>query len=138
MSDASEHLARSPTCRGHARGPVADEPAGRIPSQSERLSRRAIVDRPERVELGAHDRSRRATRLEQRPAPRRASPLEVHRRRRRPRRDRSERDERIDRLVVSRLRRSALSVAEASAVLAEHGLDEAEVEDVDRALRARG
>jgi regulatory protein len=38
-----------------------------------------------------------------------------------------ERDARIDRLVVSRLRRSALSVAEVRAVLAEHGLDEAEV-----------
>jgi regulatory protein len=40
-----------------------------------------------------------------------------------------ERDARIDRLVVSRLRRSALSVAEVRAVLAEHGLDEAEIED---------
>ncbi|WP_159605263.1 regulatory protein RecX [Agromyces humi] len=40
-----------------------------------------------------------------------------------------ERDERIDRLVVSRLRRSALSVAEVRAVLAEHGLDEAEIEE---------
>jgi len=40
-----------------------------------------------------------------------------------------ERDERIDRLVVSRLRRSALSVAEVRSVLAEHGLDEGEIED---------
>lgn len=40
-----------------------------------------------------------------------------------------ERDERIDRLVVSRLRRSALSVAEVRAVLVEHGLDEHEVEE---------
>ena len=40
-----------------------------------------------------------------------------------------ERDARIDRLVVSRLRRSALSVAEVRAVLAEHGLDEAEIEE---------
>ena len=39
----------------------------------------------------------------------------------------AERDERIDRLVVSRLRRSALSVAEVRAVLVEHGLDEVEV-----------
>jgi regulatory protein len=41
----------------------------------------------------------------------------------------SERDARIDRLVVSRLRRSALSVAEVHAVLAEHGLDDAEIEE---------
>lgn len=40
-----------------------------------------------------------------------------------------ERDERIDRLVVSRLRRSALSVAEVRAVLAEHGLDDVEIEE---------
>jgi regulatory protein len=40
-----------------------------------------------------------------------------------------ERDERIDRLVVSRLRRSALSVAEVRAVLIEHGLDDGEVEE---------
>lgn len=40
-----------------------------------------------------------------------------------------ERDERIDRLVVSRLRRSALSVSEVRKVLAEHGLDDAELED---------
>ncbi|MFD5865752.1 regulatory protein RecX [Agromyces sp. NPDC127015] len=39
-----------------------------------------------------------------------------------------ERDERIDRLVVSRLRRSALSIAEVRSVLVEHGLDEPEVE----------
>ncbi|UOE25773.1 regulatory protein RecX [Agromyces soli] len=40
-----------------------------------------------------------------------------------------ERDERIDRIVVGRLRRSALSVAEVRAVLVEHGLDDIEVED---------
>ncbi|MBT2500460.1 RecX family transcriptional regulator [Agromyces sp. ISL-38] len=41
----------------------------------------------------------------------------------------AERDERIDRLVVSRLRRSALSIAEVRSVLIEHGLDETEVEE---------
>jgi regulatory protein len=41
----------------------------------------------------------------------------------------AERDARIDRLVISRLRRSALSVAEVRSVLAEHGLDESEVEE---------
>ncbi|MFD6055071.1 regulatory protein RecX [Agromyces sp. NPDC060279] len=40
-----------------------------------------------------------------------------------------ERDERIDRIVVGRLRRSALSVAEVRAVLVEHGLDDVEVEE---------
>jgi regulatory protein len=40
-----------------------------------------------------------------------------------------ERDERIDRIVVGRLRRSALSVSEVRAVLVEHGLDDVEVED---------
>lgn len=40
-----------------------------------------------------------------------------------------ERDERVDRLVVSRLRRSALSVAEVRTVLAEHGLDDGEIEE---------
>lgn len=41
----------------------------------------------------------------------------------------AERDARIDRLVVSRLRRSALSIAEVRAVLTEHGLDESEIEE---------
>ncbi len=40
-----------------------------------------------------------------------------------------ERDDRIDRLVVSRLRRSALSVTEVRSVLAEHGLDEHEIDE---------
>ncbi|MGR0220491.1 regulatory protein RecX [Agromyces sp. ZXT2-6] len=40
-----------------------------------------------------------------------------------------ERDERIDRLIVSRLRRSSLSVAEVRATLAEHGLDDHEIEE---------
>jgi regulatory protein len=40
-----------------------------------------------------------------------------------------ERDERIDRLIVSRLRRSSLSVAEVRSTLAEHGLDDREVEE---------
>lgn len=45
----------------------------------------------------------------------------------------AERDDRIDRLVVSRLRRSALSIAEVRAVLAEHGLDDGEIDDwIDR------
>ncbi|WP_022893431.1 regulatory protein RecX [Agromyces subbeticus] len=41
----------------------------------------------------------------------------------------AERDARVDRLVVSRLRRSALSVSEVRAVLVEHGLDDIEVEE---------
>ncbi|WP_139417411.1 regulatory protein RecX [Agromyces laixinhei] len=41
----------------------------------------------------------------------------------------AERDERVDRLVVSRLRRSALSVSEVRSVLVEHGLDDVEVEE---------
>ncbi|HEY9365182.1 MAG TPA: regulatory protein RecX [Agromyces sp.] len=41
----------------------------------------------------------------------------------------AQRDERIDRLVISRLRRSALSVSEVRAVLVEHGLDDIEVEE---------
>jgi len=41
----------------------------------------------------------------------------------------AERDDRIDRLVVSRLRRSALSIAEVRAVLAEHGLDDDEIDE---------
>ncbi|MGR0319948.1 regulatory protein RecX [Agromyces sp. ZXT2-3] len=40
-----------------------------------------------------------------------------------------ERDDRIDRLIVSRLRRSSLSVSEVRRILVEHGLDEAEVEE---------
>ncbi|WP_308799902.1 regulatory protein RecX [Agromyces silvae] len=40
-----------------------------------------------------------------------------------------ERDARIDRLVIGRLRRSSLSVAEVRDVLTEHGLDEAEVDE---------
>lgn len=41
----------------------------------------------------------------------------------------AERDDRIDRLVVSRLRRSALSIAEVRAVLVEHGLDADEIDE---------
>jgi regulatory protein len=41
----------------------------------------------------------------------------------------AERDLRVDRLVIGRLRRSSLSVAEVRGVLVEHGLDEAEVEE---------
>ncbi|MFF2370365.1 RecX family transcriptional regulator [Agromyces sp. NPDC058110] len=41
----------------------------------------------------------------------------------------AERDERIDRLVVSRLRRSALSISEVRVVLVEHGLHELEVDE---------
>jgi regulatory protein len=40
-----------------------------------------------------------------------------------------ERDERIDRLIVSRLRRSSLSIAEVRATLTEHGLDDHEAEE---------
>ncbi|WP_430646259.1 regulatory protein RecX [Agromyces sp. GXS1127] len=40
-----------------------------------------------------------------------------------------ERDDRIDRLIVSRLRRSSLSVSEVRSTLVEHGLDEGEVEE---------
>ncbi|GGI48766.1 regulatory protein [Agromyces flavus] len=40
-----------------------------------------------------------------------------------------ERDERIDRLIVSRLRRSSLSIAEVRGALVEHGLDDHEVEE---------
>jgi regulatory protein len=41
----------------------------------------------------------------------------------------AERDARIDALVVSRLRRSSLSIAEVRSVLTEHGLDEVEVDE---------
>ncbi|SFR88643.1 regulatory protein [Agromyces sp. CF514] len=41
----------------------------------------------------------------------------------------AQRDERIDRLVVSRLRRSALSISEVRGVLVEHGLHDIEVEE---------
>jgi regulatory protein len=40
-----------------------------------------------------------------------------------------ERDERIDRLIVSRLRRSSLSIGEVRSALFEHGLDDFEVEE---------
>ncbi|GAA1512967.1 regulatory protein [Agromyces terreus] len=40
-----------------------------------------------------------------------------------------ERDERIDRIIVARLRRSSLSVAEVRSALVEHGLDAAEIEE---------
>lgn len=40
-----------------------------------------------------------------------------------------ERDERIDRLIVSRLRRSSLSISEVRSALFEHGLDDSEVEE---------
>lgn len=47
-----------------------------------------------------------------------------------------ERDERIDRIIVSRLRRSSLSIAEVRAALVEHGLDDHEVEEwIERYVR---
>lgn len=47
-----------------------------------------------------------------------------------------ERDERIDRLIVSRLRRASLSIAEVRATLAEHGLDDHEIEEwIERYVR---
>ena len=134
MSDASEHLAPVsylPWARPEA--PIADEPAGVDPgAQSETAEPDEVIDpiRPDRVEGGAQraDRGgRRDWNSGQRRAERRRSRFAIVADD--PDETGPERDERIDRLVVSRLRRSALSVAEVRAVLAEHGLDEAEIEE---------
>jgi regulatory protein len=134
MSDASEHLAPVsylPWARPEA--PVADEPAGADPSaQSEASEPDEGTDstRSARVERGGQRADRGGQRDwngGQRRAERRRSRFAIVADD--PDETGPERDERIDRLVVSRLRRSALSVAEVRAVLAEHGLDEAEIEE---------
>ena len=134
MSDASEHLAPVsylPWARPEA--PVADEPVGADPgAQSEAAEPVEGTDstRPDRVEHGAQRADRGGQRDwngGQRRAERRRSRFAIVADD--PDETGPERDERIDRLVVSRLRRSALSVAEVRAVLAEHGLDEAEIEE---------
>jgi regulatory protein len=84
------------------------------------------ADGHERGERGRSDRRDRARSDDRRAASRRARFTVVDDE---PDETGPERDERIDRLVVSRLRRSALSVAEVRAVLAEHGLDDVEIEE---------
>ena len=129
MSDASEHLA--PVSYLPWATPVepvagaigvdgrrgSDPPRVPIPMTS-RAGRRA--SRGGRSRFGdPSDASRRADRRRARFAVVADDPDETG----------AERDARIDRLVVSRLRRSALSVAEVRSVLAEHGLDEVEIEE---------
>lgn len=148
MSDAAEHLApvsylpwveRSEPAvepgTASERGTPRDRDAGG--DRDERTDRDAGGDRDDRTDRGA--RGDRGSRID-RGGRREWGALSRHpagsARRGRvaivdddPDETGAERDDRIDRLVVSRLRRSALSVAEVRAVLAEHGLDEAEIEE---------
>lgn len=121
MSDeSSEHLApvsylpwakpAEETTRASPESRAEPAEAAELPSAE------APVERPQHREFGGQSRlsrrSRRAT-------------VGVDE----PNESGAERDDRIDRLVVSRLRRSALSVTEVRSVLVEHGLDEVEVEE---------
>ena len=128
MSDASEHLA--PVSYLPWATPVEPAPersastADGVPSTEgadpDDEPRRASASRGGRSRFGdPSDASRRADRRRARFAVVADDPDETG----------AERDARIDRLVVSRLRRSALSVAEVRSVLAEHGLDEVEIEE---------
>jgi regulatory protein len=135
MSDASEHLAPVSYLPWAKPGDVAperwaepDEPPAEASSDehSDELDEARPADRPDRGERGRYDRRDRERPDDRRAARRRARFTVVD--------DDTdetgpERDERIDRLVVSRLRRSALSVAEVRSVLAEHGLDDVEIEE---------
>ena len=136
MSDASEHLA-----------PVSYLPWATPVERRCRSRRRRVPTAGRRRSSDPTERSRSATSEPRRRGSRRArgrsrfgDPSDASRRaeRRRarfaivaddPDETGPERDARIDRLVVSRLRRSALSVAEVRSVLAEHGLDEGEIEE---------
>ena len=135
MSDASEHLAPVLYLPWAKPGDVAperwaepDEPPAEASSDehSDELDEARPADRPDRGERGRYDRRDRERPDDRRAARRRARFTVVDDD---PDETGPERDERIDRLVVSRLRRSALSVAEVRSVLAEHGLDDVEIEE---------
>lgn len=138
MSDASEHLAPVSYLPWAKPGEVAaelwakpDEPAEpRSDEQNDELDDEVagerLAERPDRGERGRPERRDRARSDDRRAARRRSRFTVVDDE---PDETGPERDERIDRLVVSRLRRSALSVAEVRAVLAEHGLDDVEIEE---------
>ncbi|WP_448004175.1 regulatory protein RecX [Agromyces bauzanensis] len=122
MSDAAEHLAPVSYLPWVAPAEPASEPGTDAGGGATR-DREARADRGARHDRGARSRHPAGSARRGRFAIVDDDPDETG----------AERDERIDRLVVSRLRRSALSVAEVRAVLAEHGLDEAEIEEwIDR------
>ncbi|NUT58047.1 MAG: hypothetical protein HOQ00_04275, partial [Agromyces sp.] len=141
MSDASEHLAPVSYLPWAKPGEVAaerwakpDEPAAELSSDEhdedqdelDEVEEGRSAARAGRGERGRAERRDRARSDDRRAARRRARFTVVDED---PDETGPERDERIDRLVVSRLRRSALSVAEVRAVLAEHGLDDVEIEE---------
>ncbi|RZS67627.1 regulatory protein [Agromyces ramosus] len=130
MSDASEHLAPvSYLPWATPAEPAPEQSAPADPARATEAAEGAEPDaEPRRAEATPAGRSRfgdpsgaarRAERRRSRFAIVADDPDETG----------AERDARIDRLVVSRLRRSALSVAEVRSVLAEHGLDESEIEE---------
>ncbi|MFF2273065.1 RecX family transcriptional regulator [Agromyces sp. NPDC058136] len=97
--------------------PMRSEPAA---VRGARPERAADAERPARAERAPRpERAPRAPRAIRSIGESAAEPEETG----------VERDERIDRLVVSRLRRSALSVSEVRSVLAEHGLDDSELDE---------
>ena len=134
MSDASEHLAPVSYLPWAKPGEVAaerwakpEEPAAEPWSdEHDELVEEQPADRSDRSRRRPSDRRDGARSDDRRAARRRARFTVVDED---PDETGPERDERIDRLVVSRLRRSALSVAEVRAVLAEHGLDDVEIEE---------
>lgn len=119
--ESSEHLApvsylpwatptqETPRASPEARAEPVESPATEVPEE-----------RPQRREFGGQSRLSRRSRLAAVGGDDDDAELTE---------SGAERDERIDRLVVSRLRRSALSIAEVRSVLVEHGLDEVEVEE---------
>ena len=142
MSDASEHLApvsylpwakpgevaaeRWAKPDEPAAEPWSDEPDDESDEEIDEPDEEGPVERHDRGERGRAERRDRTRSDDRRAARRRARFTVVDDD---PDETGPERDERIDRLVVSRLRRSALSVAEVRSVLAEHGLDEIEIEE---------
>ncbi|HEU0183054.1 MAG TPA: regulatory protein RecX [Agromyces mariniharenae] len=142
MSDASEHLApvsylpwakpgevatdRWAKPDEPAAEPWSDEPDDEPDEEIDEPDEEGPVERHDRGERGRAERRDRTRSDDRRAARRRARFTVVDDD---PDETGPERDERIDRLVVSRLRRSALSVAEVRAVLAEHGLDDVEIEE---------
>ncbi|MGW4927553.1 regulatory protein RecX [Agromyces sp. NPDC004153] len=142
MSDASEHLApvsylpwakpgevaaeRWAKPDEPAAGPWSDEPDDESDEEIDEPDEEGPVERHDRGERGRAERRDRTRSDDRRAARRRARFTVVDDD---PDETGPERDERIDRLVVSRLRRSALSVAEVRSVLAEHGLDDVEIEE---------
>jgi regulatory protein len=128
MSDASSERLAPVTYLPWAR-PEQAAPAGRVAAPAERDDAEPAAEPSTRAPRDAALPRQRSKSDGGRARLRTVPSDEEQTERAEPEETGAERDERIDRLVISRLRRSALSVSEVRAVLVEHGLDDIEVEE---------